>query len=415
MMLMRPTLSLVIEGADLVWARIAHGVRGARALRGGRLERALEVSPDEARRALGIIAGRADRAMLTVPGAWCSLRPIALNVSQWPAARPEVMQSISSLLPLAPTDALVGLVERRAGETGGAGGYLVAVDRERLAPWLEWVRSVTGQDVQEIISPHMALPGLGLQRFERAEVVESQAGGAVVTHTLRRGEVVELCRAGRAGEGAEADMRLTLGGAQLAGLPLVGTPVSAEELAIAGALSARVAPGQYAPLAGRSRQGPRRWVMPAAAAAVAILMLLGASWTSDARYEARAAALEAWQAEHEAQLREVERERARTLRLVALLNAARSGPVATAPSVLPDLALAQAVLPEKGFLYRVEVDGGGVSLRGEAQRASDVLQRLESTPGFRSARMVNTPAPVEERSLETFDVRAERSAQEAER
>ena len=416
------TLSLVIDGDDLVCAGVVSTPFGVRASRGPRIAGFLRAPADEARRAMAGASTGQGRVVVTVPASWCSVRPIALRCEQWQAARPEIMRSLSSLLPLAPTDALVGVIDRSAGEgdSSNAGAYLVAIDRARLDPWLAAIRSALGTEVYAVLAPHMAMLGLGLQSAERAEVLEQRAGGGQVCHRLWRGDVTEMFAPLSDSESPRSVLRVRLPGSDdrggLAGAAASGQHTAAKsavgvdawDLAIAAALAPHVAPGSYVPLLGRRSTGAWRWALPAAAIALALLATWGASQTNEARFLAAAERVEREQAAWQAQLAEVERDRDETLRLVGLLEAAARGPVAVRRSVLPELAAAHAALPAEGFLYRVELDGAGVALRGESKRASDVLQALDATPGFKGARNVSTPAPVEERSSEMFDIRAER-------
>lgn len=418
------TLSLVIDGADLVCASLSGSPLGLRMQRGPHVLDFLHASAEEQRRALSGAEALPGRITLTVPATWCNVRPIALRCEQWSSARPEIMRSLSSLFPMAPADAVVGLIDRAAqsadgargagrGAPGNSGAYLVAVDRARLDPWLDAIRAALGRDVDLVLAPHMAILGLGLQSVERAEVLERQTGGAMVCHRLWRGEITELYHPLDESGAGQHITRLRLAES----VPAIdnersapGVPrIDVHELCAAGALAPLVAPGRFAPLMGRAPHGARRWALPAAGVALGLVALWGASWTIDARYRSASERIERSQEGREQALAAVERDRSATLRLVALLDAAARGPVASPRSVLPELVAAHAALPTDGFLYRVELDGSGVTLRGESKRASDVLEQLDRTPGFRSARNVSTPAPVEERASEMFDIRAERA------
>jgi len=290
---------------------------------------------------------------------------------------------------------------------GEVGGYLVVIDRARVAPWLEEISRALGREVDEVLAPQMAMLGLGLQVEERAEVIEVSPGGSVVAHRLALGEIVELSRPFDAAESAESMVTLRLGGIESASD--TGRLVDAEQLAVAAGLAGRVAPGRYCPLMGSAPRGAARWAVPVAAAALALGAMWGANWTGEARYRRAVDEMDRTQLAARTRVQSVERDRTLALRLVDLLDSASRGPVAGARSVLSDLAAAQSALGSDGFMYRVEVDRSGVSLRGEATRASDILNRLESTPGFRSARNLSTAGQVEERGLEMFDVRAERT------
>lgn len=404
------TLSLVIDGDDLVGASVSGSALGARVASGPRISQFLKSSPEEAGRVLALGSGAQGRITLTVPSGWCSIRPIALRCDQWTAARSEIMRSLSGLLPLAPTDALVGLIDRHSGRAEGAGAgpgaYLIAIDRARLDPWLAAIRSAIGREVDDVLAPHMAFCGLGLQSVERAEIIEQPVGAGLVCHRLWRGQITDLFASISDGDAAPAVTRLRLTDNASVG----GRRIEAHDIAIAAALAPQVAPGAYFPLLGRRAAGERRWALPAAAVALTLLAIWGADRTIDARYLAAAARIERKQESQASAFAEAERDRAATLRLIALLEAAARGPVVESRSMLPDLAAAHAALPTDGFLYRLELDGAGVALRGESKRASEVLQALDATPGFQSARNVSTPAPVEERTSEMFDIRAQRAA-----
>ncbi|MBL0928218.1 MAG: PilN domain-containing protein [Phycisphaerales bacterium] len=411
------TLSLLIHNDAIVAVHLRAGPLGGRVLDGPVLERFLASGESEQRRALASLPA-ASRVVLTPPSSWCAVRPIRMGVAAWPAARPEIERNSDKFFPFPAGDALVGLVERHDPElaapptSGGAppeaaasaSGYLVAVQRSALTPWLDRIQSLLGRPVDVVLAPPIALLGLGLQHEAEAVVAEASPAGPPLAHRLRFGRIAEL--ASPAGPSERFAASLPDEGAGL-------TPANlraARDLAAASALAHRVAPADFAPLLGRNPSARRRWLTPAAAAVLAGLLLFASARTDAARHDSAMASLVEDERSIEPRYQAVSRARTEAARYSALIAAASGARTTGWRPILPVLSSARAVLPADGrsFLYRLDADDKTVTLKGEAARASDVLRRLEENPEFRNARSLAPAVAVPERSLESFDLRADR-------
>lgn len=402
------TLSAVIVGADLHLAAVVVSPLGARRRAGVVLPKFLSLPEDEARRAIESLTDSArPSVLLTIPSAWCGVRPVAVPPAMWGKARAGIIASIDSFLPISPEDAIAGYIAR-AGESENAGGYLIAARRSVAQPWIDALARATGQASIEVLSPHMAMAGLGLQHEPSAVVLERGPTGALVRHRLAFGRVSEL--------GAPHETDQPASGTAVM-LPGDGAPppanvrvIDPSELALAAALAKTVAPVSFVPLVGRSRSPLRAWARPAALAAACVAMLLGASAIREWRYQRAIEALSAEQEQLAPRVVEVERLRERARRL--------SGDVAAASKIMstewsrltPVLAQAHGAVPPEGFLYKVRVDSKAVILDGESPRYLDTLRALEETAAFANARQVNPSVSVSERKMDMFSIRADREA-----
>lgn len=394
-------LALTIDGDDLVGVPLrctAFGVRRGNSFR----VRSAITAPGEVQRFLRP-AGATPRLVLTLPASWSGIRPIALTSASWASARQEIERSVDGFFPFAEGQALVGLIDRNGeGDAKASGGYLVAAERARVDPWLSLIETAAGRSVHRVMPAQAAVLGLGLQNEPEAEVIERLASGAGVVHRLHWGRVREL--------GAPLAERTTP-------LPrlafdardsLRGEPVSAEDLAVAGALAGRIAPGSFAPLSGPASKAAKRWLGPVAALIGAGAVVWFASGVAEARFARAASEIESERAAARAALDASARLREEADRLESLIRRGIAEPTASWRSVLPDLLQAQRVVGDDGFLHRIELDGRSVSLVGEARRTSDVLRRLEEAPEFVRARTTGASVIVEERGTEQFSVRADR-------
>lgn len=403
----RTTLAAAIVGDALHAAEVREGPAGVRVVPREVIEAFLRTPSEESRRLLGEVAG-GTRVVLVLPSSWCALKAMGLSWSQWNGAREELAANISGFFPFPAGQALAGYVARVGPEGESAGGYIVAADRARVQPWLDALRSALGREVDEVLTPHMALAGLGLQRESSAVVLDPDAGGAGVCHRLRLGEVVELCaRSSGASSDGEASRVLPEAGGASAG------SVSGSELAWSAVLAGRVGPESYAPVLGRRARPPRRWLAPAACALAAAGLLPASGALMESRYrEAISTRLAQSEAER-ASIDEARRALADLERYAALAREASGKTFAAGPSLLVDLAEVFGVVREAGagaFVYRVELDGSSLSLQGEAPRAGDVLRAVEKLESYQSARQASDPSPLEERAGEVFHVRADRVA-----
>jgi hypothetical protein len=393
------TLAGAIVGGDLHTAVVNVSPLGVRAKVRAVLHGFREMPTDVARRTLGEVPEGAS-IVLVIPSSMVGVRPTALPADRWAAAREEILKSIESLFPFPASEAAAGCVGRRL-PGGESAGYIIAADRRQLRPWMEALQKVVGRPVDSVVSSHMALLGLGLQQEANAEVLE-WSGAGWSAHRLAWGEISEL-------NGSMSDVlsgRIALPSDRPA--PSGARAISGADLAAAGALASVIAPGTLAPLIGRSVGSSRRWVPAAAAIGLGCLLLWGAGRIEEWRYERGIAHLERARAEQQSARARVESSQARTNELVARLDAASKAFGAPSAGMLSALEAAQAAVPEGAFLYRVEVDGKTVTVKGEAKRAGDVLRALEDSPAFRGARELDTPVTVEERGLEMFNIRVER-------
>jgi len=391
------TTSLAIAGHDLACVRLQGSPAGVRVTKSEVIRSFLSLSPGEQRSALaGFEPGRSG-IELTIPADWAAIRPIALSTRSWPGAKQEILRSVESLFPFSRRDALVGLVERDAGGSEES-AYLVGADAQRLEPWRRAIAQATGVPIRRTLSAHMDLLGLGLQPMPEATVGERTPAGATLLHELRYGRIVELGRPGS--DDARVDAWLPASGAD---------GRAAMELAIAGCLAPRVAPGDFAPLEGEPCRAPRRWIAPVAMSAASLAMIVAASAVLDGRYGRAAERLRAESQEILPLIDEVQRDRGSVRAVAELMNETVAPTLAGWGSVLPELAEAQDALPPDAFLYRVELGDAGVTIKGEADRASDVLTGLERSPIFTRATSLEPSFAIDERDSEQFHVRATRT------
>lgn len=424
------TLSLAVVGEDLFTAVVSRGPLRARSWKGPVLRGFLSMSADESRRALSSLltsagADSSARVLLTVPTSWCAVRPVPVDAKGWPGAREGLMASIEQLAPVSASDAMAGLVSRRAaaGQSGdsdagdgaaASSGWLVVARRSQVGAWTQALARALGREVSAVIAAPMAATGLGLQNTDRAEVLDELAGGVSVRHVLSGGEIDELAGTFGFGDGPAP------GAVRLPGIAAEAGPgssaLSGHDLAIGAALAEDIGAGQFVPLEGSARRPARRWVLPAAACLAAAGLALGAARVSESRYERAIRELASQRDAVAEPLREIELVRARAARLSGLVERGVNPLVSQWTPALPALASAQSAVTGDGFIYWVRWNAGGgaggaasVEMRGEVKQASSVLQSLESAGSlFSGARLVDPVSPVPQRGLETFTVRAER-------
>lgn len=401
------TLSAVIVGADLHLAAVVVSPLGARSRSGVVLPKFLSLPEDEARRAIeSLTDGVRASVLLTIPSGWCGVRPVAVSPAMWGKARAGIVASIDDFLPISPEDAIAGYIAR-AGASESAGGYLIAARRPVAQPWIDALSRASGRSGIEVLSPHMALAGLGIQSEPSAVVVERGPTGALVRHRLAHGRVNEL--------GVPYEMEPSPG-AMVVMLPGDGAPapgvrtLEPSELALAAALAKTVAPDSFVPLVGRSRSPLRAWARPAALAAACVALLLGASAIREWRYQRAIESLAAEQEQLAPRVAEVERLRERARRLSADIAAASKIMTGEWSRLTPVLAQAHGAVPPEGFLYKVRVDSKSVILDGESPRYLDTLRAVEETAAFANARQVNPSVSVSERKMDMFSIRADRES-----
>jgi len=408
---LRPSSNIgcVIQGEDLAVAVVRRPIELLRpvatVVRTEFISGFLTMDPAQRRAALrGIVAdaGSGARVILTVPTHWCALRPISVVSSQWAGARDEIVRSIDRVIPLTPDDAEVGLIDLTASDASpddpATGGVLIGVDRSRADQWRSALGEAIGRPVALVISPHMAALGLGLQHEEHAQILEQDGS----THTMRWGRYTAI-----------GDLDNTDGGPRPRRIELTEDPEDEQGGPIALAIGAAIAPDiagfSFRPVSGPAPRAPRRWLAPAACAAIAMGLFVLAGSTERHRFQQAVAQEQARQAQLADELAETQRLRLEAERLTRLVN---DGVVATAEgwsSMLPALIEAQRALPENGALHRLELDGDSVELRGETASAGDALKALEASEAFTDASFT-APLSKSPDGADLFELRAKRAA-----
>ncbi len=388
-------ISIVLIGQDLHIAVVRRSPLGVSAQVGPVLTDALAAPVEEIRAAVRWLPSAP--ITLTCPSAWCAVRPMQVGVGDWRKARDELVRSIDRLLPIPPDDALAGVVNTASDDEGA---LLVAIRRSRVQAWLDLIERVFGRAATELLTPQMAMLGLGLQGEEEATVHEP--GGPATPPIRRRLRYGRPVDGGAPGGGAEDESAL------LPDESNVDDPrrVAPADLAIAAALAREAAAGEYAPLLGSAPSPARRWASPALLGAAAALLLIAAGPTFGARLDNAKDALRAEQDRLEPDVQHVRDLRARAERLRNLLEKGVSAPTRDWKSALPPLVDIHEAFGDAGFVHRLEIRPDSISVRGEAPQATTVLERLESSESLAGASLT---APVgKSGDADVLEVRAER-------
>lgn len=406
------TLSLLIDGDDLIWCAVRHSLLGTKTTLGQRIDGFILLSSASQSLALQA-APHASRIVLTVPMDWCVLRPVPISIANWSTAKAEIATSIESLVPIPQSEALIGLIGRASREGEPESSYLVVIDRNRLAPWTNAIERALHRRDLIVQSPHMSMLGLGLQEEERVELVEGASGAAPTIHRLLHGEVDELACAMTPLDSAQCARYYLMSGrsSESAATPLDVRIISSMHMAEGAALAPRVAPRHFVPMVGRAARPVPRWLAPGLASLGALACVWLASVTMNARYEWAGEAIRYKQATLDERLELVLADRARVDQVVQLVEQEFAALTAGWRWVLPELEAAHRVLPDDAFFYRILIDGEALTIRGEATRASEVLERLEASALFSNARSLDAPVLVEERGAEQFHIKADRTSQ----
>ncbi|MEO1129648.1 MAG: hypothetical protein AAFX05_08090 [Planctomycetota bacterium] len=408
-------ISICIVGDAMTVAEVESGPFGARTRDRGTIDGISEAHDEEFRQILGNLPQRA-RLVLTCSSGVCAIRPIPLGVQSWRAAEEEVTHSVARLLPLSPDDAMLGLVERVAPQRAvahdsdaTAQGYLVGVRRSVVEALVERIESISGRSVTTVLSPHMAMMGLGLQHVERATLIDTPAPGVMMAHHFEWGQPVELDLPWA----PDASDAAALAGTHVRSLPNGdgrtppgAEPITALELAIGAAIACSSDFGRFIPLTGRRARSLPRWLLPASLTAAAVALIMVAGSVENSRYERAAVEVRRQLADLEAQAKAVQQSRARFATLSSRMKDGVAPTVSAWRPVMPDLVEARRTIPEDGFLYRIRLSSDRVTLNGESQRAASVLRAMEDSTRFADARQGNPPIAIEERGTETFDVTA---------
>jgi|GEM_PF-2090776 len=405
-------ISAIIVGDDLHVVALHVSRAGVRMRASADCKGFLRLQGLERQSALASIARQPGSLVVVAPAAWCVVGTAAITQKQWRAARAELLESVEHMFPIERDDALLGQIDLFSRENPHldhpVGGALIAAKRSRVAPAVQAIESALGRSALRVISAHMALPALGLQRDEKALVFDEAAYGERVQHELAYGLPVALDESITENSTDAPQGAFTCVVMPGAAPVNEAQPVSPTLLAIAGALSATVFAGRFAPL-----MGPPQRVAPwcagptvAGAAAALLLVVAGQVWGSRLRNETmridqRMSAIED-RVIHTQQLR------TETERVDALLRNGVQATLAQWDSPMPILREVTAALGEEGFYYRIEVNGASVLLRGEAASADAFLQRLVGSRLFSAAEFL---APVSKSSIsghDVFEIRAQR-------
>lgn len=399
------TISLVICGDDLHVVEVTRSPTGDSARAHPPLRRFLSMPTEDAR---GMLGGPPQRPItLTCPSAWCALRPIQVTRREWGTARDEILRSIDRLLPISPDDALAGRIDLVDESEEPVSARLIGVRRSQARPWLEAIERLFGHPVDILLSPHMAMLGLGLQQHRRAVVVE-QYDGFTERHELRYGRPVVIGEPGEASANADAVVMLPgLTTGEAASVPPGVELISPDDLAIGAALAPAVAPTSFAPLIGKPPAPRPRWLAPATIAVAAIALLAISATLYQSRLGGAAEDAAARQRALQPDVERAQELRRTADRYVRLLDEGVGAATDQWRSVLPDLAEARDALSEGGFYQRVEVSSDTLALRGETESFGDLLERLEESPRFREAAPVS-PVTKGQSGLDVFEVRAAR-------
>jgi len=403
-------LSAVIVGQDLYVSVVSATPWSVKAKQGPVLHRFLSMPREEARQQLSGLAA-SGRVTLTCPTDWCALKPIQVTTASWAQAGPEIIQSIDRLLPLAADDALAGIVDLGEPLQPVTSGCLVAVRRSQLQPWIDALAHATARPVAEVLSPHMAMLGLGLQHHDSVEVLErfGQGSGIVTRHRLAFGRPVAMGESAQQGQQHPCSIQVVLPNSD--GSASNGEQLDPHELAIAAAVAPVVVPAAYAPLLGKPHAPMRRWLEPALAMVVAMVLIIAAGPTYNTRLNNATQTLAARQTELIDQLDRVDQLRSQVNRLAVLVNQSVLAPTNQWSQALPVLLEAQASLGDEGFIYRIDLDQNHLTLAGEVLNATAMLERLEASGLFGAVRPVAPMTKSSVSSLDVFEVRAHRDQQ----
>lgn len=408
MLMPNASTSVVFVGPGALVAKVRRGARHTSC----RLLGSVENLADAPEALAPLLRGTPRRTcVVTLPADACVVRPIALGLSGFNAARAELLRAAEEMFPFTGDDAMLGYLARAneaPGSTAAAeSGWLIAAQRSRVADALRTVEDAIGGPPAAVLAPHHAMLGLGLGSATTARITESTPLGQQLVHTLRLGVPSALAEAPTDAHHDHTDAHLP------ARLP--DDTHDALTLAAAAPLALDVARSHIKPIAGNPRSPAARFALPAAAGAIAATLALTAFALSDARYATAADRLEQQQANRAEEEQRVAAQLQELRDLVAKLDAAQRAGAGADGSMMPTLEAAFAVLPERGFFERVSVREQTVLLGGAAARAQDVLRGLEGSPAFGSASLNNSVGRFamgegETADYETFDLTARRIA-----
>ena len=398
---------LLIDDEDLVVSFVRTSPTSVATMRGPRLERYLTLqSPDRSLR-----ADRSSPITLVIPGAWCASRPMPLSITRWARSRPEIAASVDSLFPFSPDDALLEYIscahstssadhkEKEADE-----GVLVAISRTHLAPWIDAIERDFGRTPDRIVSTHATLPGLGFQGINSAVVLEPDAVGSVMAHSLACGVVRSIDDPAPSSDSPTADPVFLFPGIDQ-NSPHEGKVLDAHTIAAGAAIAEHIAPGSVSPFIGKRSSPLRRMALPAAIAVAALIILVTASSTSQSRLRSGLEKLRTEQAALQPQIDEIQSIRASTSRLANNTERIRALTADPGVPMLSLLAAGHAMLPEDGYMYRARFTPASVEIRGQCQDVGGLLREIETSGTFTDARRLS-PSTQIDGGGSTFDIAA---------
>jgi len=396
--------ALLIEGDALLIVSVRSTFTGTSSRTHERIEGFL-TEPLDAIRAKGRAIEKtiSDDVVLVVPASWCASRPVPMTTQGWHAKREARDELVEAYFPFGAREAIVGLLEFTPAGASETQGSLFVASSSQVGAWRERIEQVFSARIGEVLPSTMCTAGLGLQRHERALVLERDGRELATSYAWGRPSAVaepfdedeardaELYVVGRIDESTRGARQVT-----------------PEQLAVGACLLPYVPGVRYRALgdAGKPRLD-RRVPLAAAVTLLAVAGVLGSSALSDARARAGQERVEQQMAAHENELGDVQQLRDETTRLASSLDqiAQTTGQWS---SVLPELEQALGVVPLDGFAHRIELTPGRVTITGESAKSLAVLESLENTPAFESARQTGTVSR-SPRELETFSLQARRA------
>jgi hypothetical protein len=151
----------------------------------------------------------------------------------------------------------------------------------------------------------------------------------------------------------------------------------------------------------------KRFIPAGASLALAALLLVATPMIWSARLDAGAEAAEARRLELRGAFAEAQSARAEAERLIKLSTAFDEA-TADWASVMPAVTQAVEALGARGFIYRLQIEQGVLTMTGESPEPGEALERLESSPSLSSAKFTTplTTSPTDP-ALRVFTIRAE--------
>lgn len=355
------------------------------------------------------------RVVVSLPSSICALRPIGLGRAAFRAARQELAAASGDLFPFPADETDLGFIElvtnseslspaAPTDDTSAVSGCLVAVHRPRLDAALTPIAEAMGRPVHAVLSPHMAMLGLGLQSQHTCRISEVSPFGQTLIHELCHGLPVRLARPALPEGDALPDFAFPD--------ETVPDKAALSRLAEATALASAVAPAAFLPLRGPAPSPALRWLPPAALAACAALLASVALSVSNARYNAAADAAAQEQAAITQSFAAASDDAAELERIAAVLQSAQELGLSDNDGSFDALAAAITLLPQDAYLERIAIEPESVRLVGGAARAQQVLRSLEQSPRFARATQNGAYVRIGMGSVahwESFDLSAERS------